>query len=372
MYRFIKCRRISVASCTAVNNIAVGSSVNYEVRIGQENGGALSGIKFFGVPALENTATDGTGKLAFSTSQIGVDANALISLIPYSTEYQFIPSKINISPNSCANNICKITAFKNGSGQGVVKWQIKNAFSEPAAGINLSGSDAYICPNNEPEITNQQGYAYFPSVVRSSCNMSDSSIFNDLMSFNAQQTGCTFTHNSQTAFQICPTENVFNAEMSMHCSTDGPLNFQISGKVFNTDGMPLKDAKIINNSLQVGMTDQNGNYSLTVDRNTYSKLEVQFQDLMFDPALTGIDKIASDFQDINFYGVAPDRTFDGGPGEPGGQCPVKSQYTISGFITTQDGDPLPGVTVYNNYIEKTVSDLSGYYSFTASPGESLW
>lgn len=360
----------STANCSAVSNLSVGSSVNYEVRVTSDNGSSVSGIKFYGITDLESSQTDSSGKLAFTTTQIGLNPNASFSLIPYGNDFQFIPSKIDFSPNSCANNICRVTAFKNGSPQGVVKWTVRNS-GQGASGVNISVEDNYVCPNTAPAVSNQAGTAYFPSIVRTSCNIADDNRFNDLMSFNASQSGCTFTHNSQQAFQICPTQSIFDAEMSMYCNGESPVQFVISGKLYSVDGFPIPNAQVLSNGLAAATSDANGFYSITVDKNTYAKVEPQVSNTLFDPALVGIDKIASDFLNTNFYAV-PAGMGGSDPSNPVDQCPVKSNYTVSGFVVNQDNSPVEGAKVYNDYVELATTNASGFYSFTVPAGESMW
>ncbi|MCO6432445.1 MAG: carboxypeptidase regulatory-like domain-containing protein, partial [Deltaproteobacteria bacterium] len=251
----------SIASCANVNDLPVGASVNYQIWVQRENGANVSGISFMGHPALENTSTNALGKIAFSTLSIGAAPNDTISLIPYGYGYQFQPARLDISPNSCPNNICKVTAFSNGAAQGVIRW---NASEEGAAksGVSIGYKDYFACSTASPIVTDAAGRAYAPAIVRTACDMADSNRGNDLSSFTANLADCTFTHDGQTPFQLCPTAAINDVFISAFCGGAVPSQRRISGVVFDRDGYPLPSAKIFNGGMQVATTDTNGRYNV--------------------------------------------------------------------------------------------------------------
>jgi hypothetical protein len=361
---------ITVANCTNVSNIAVGTNVEYEIDVLAENGSTIPDTKFYGLPALESLTTDGYGKFKFSTNQAGIAPNSRFTLVPYGNNYNFMPAQLTISPNSCPNNICKITAYYNGSSQAVVRWRVLDSLGIAAGGVEVSVKDPYSCPTSEPVVSNVNGYVYFPTKTRTSCDAADTTVFNDPFRLNAVRSGCSFTHSSQTPFQICPTQLLSDAQINMSCGSSAPEQFLISGKIYNRDGFPLSGAKIFNNGFEVGTSTQSGDYTLMVDSGSSPNLSSKYQNYVFDPAALEINKVTKDFERINFYAVAPDHLFAAPP--PAASCPTKNQYEISGFVIDEDGRPMPGVTIYNDYSEVATTNSQGIYSFMAQPGEELW
>ncbi|MCO6431896.1 MAG: hypothetical protein J5J00_13640, partial [Deltaproteobacteria bacterium] len=146
---------------------------------------------------------------------------------------------------------------------------------------------------------------------------------------------------------------------------------RISGVVFDRDGYPLPSAKIFNGGMQVATTDTNGRYNVFFNSLSTPKLIPVSADLVFDPSALSIAEIDRDYDEINFYAVAPD---PGGEVIPpvGGNCPAKERYTVSGMVFDQNGSPLPGAKIYSNGVEVAETSPFGVYSFDSEPFADMW
>lgn len=367
----------SVAGCYVVSDQPVGPSTNYTITVQGENGQPVSGVKFFGSEGfssrLSDTArtTDANGMIRFSTSQIYAGASDSIRLVPTGA-YLFSSPFLDLRPNSCAYDSCRILAVSTGHKTAAVEVTvIEGPAVKPA--VSLIGNDLYNPNKSDIQLSDKYGFAIFPVIRQAACNINNSSLLDDPSSISANFNGCEFSHNSITPFQFCAplaSERV-QAGYNANCGNNPQLRrFKIGGRVFDEEGFPISQAIILLNGSQAGSTDANGKYSIIVDEaGTYS-FKVQYNNKRFDPEVS-FAELDRDYQDVDFRAIWPIPNSRLAP--PADEiCPVKPFYKVSGTTLDRQGNPLPGVTIYNNYEPVTSSGSDGHYEFEVERLSSNW
>ncbi|MCB0310520.1 MAG: carboxypeptidase regulatory-like domain-containing protein, partial [Bdellovibrionales bacterium] len=319
---------------------------------------------------LSNRRTNAQGIFSFSTSEIGAGANDKIRLIPSGGGYQIWPREIEISPNSCPNNRCTLYSFIKGSRSAIVRYRVTEG-SEAVPGVAISHSSYWQCAGLPTRVTDSQGYAYAPALKRPTCDDSDLSHQNDLISFNPMRSGCEFSNSGATPFQFCPTSTVNAIEVAAYCSIPTAESYTINGKVIGLDGMPLAGVPVFLNGTETAVTSQLGEYSLIVSENSSPILRVEQSPKVFDPASIQFAHIGSSHSDVDFYAVAPDSGQGWLPPEQP-NCPLQQTYEVSGTVYDLNGNPFGGVDIYNNHVYVATSDSEGRYVFSSAIWESLW
>lgn len=361
------------ADCSPGPDLPASSPVTYKVIVQTDRAIGVGGVNFYGnegIMSLSTRYTDSTGKWTFSTAQVpGATSNTAFTVVPVGLGYQFQPASLVLRPNSCANNICRILAFKNGLPQGILRLKT-NQLSAALMGVQVNVTGNGKCPQTGGGVTDKEGYSYFPTLVRSACDSADSDLRNDPLTFTPSLLGCSFSHESDTPFEICPTSSLVDVLIQAQCSLPAPQGFSVSGTVYDLQGYPMPGVPILNDSFEAGVTDQQGQFSITLPQQSSAKLKALSNPLVFDPASLSIVNIFKDYGGINFIAVAPDP--DGGGLPPDEPCPVKPEYEISGAVYDLEGNPLAGAAILNNHNEETQSDLYGNYSLTVPELSDNW
>lgn len=363
------------AWCWNIQPSTVGSSVYYSLNVKNMNSTGVAGITFEGsegFSALTGRITGSSGTFSFSTSQLGIASTTAIHIVPVGN-YQFYPSELTISPNSCPGNSCDIWAIQNQTAkQGAVAWNVvQGARRDPFPGVSVGISSNPECGGFGTQYTDSKGKIYFGANVRTSCNDADSDPWNNLISLNPFAPFCEFTHNSATPFQVCPTGPNTTGEFAAVCDGSKPKVFNISGNVYDVAGAPIPGAKIQQDGFDAGQTMEDGSYAVSVAEPASPRIGVQpSSQRAFDPEVVQFADIGSSRTGVDFRVVAPSQGVK--PPDEDLVCEVKDTYTLTGTVTSEDGTRLSGAQILNNHEEVTQTDENGSFSFTVPALSSNW
>lgn len=364
-----------VTSAGATTPLAAGT---YEIRVTGPTGSGINSVQFSGSEGFSGT-TAGTGSdkgVAWvRMSALNLPLGSTIRVIPTLSGYRFEPPFLDVGPGgSCdSNQRCTVRAYQNGSTGGIARLRVLDSGNNNLGlrGVSVRQSAAWLCSTAAAAVTDKSGYAYFPSIQGTSCNDSDSNPFNNSISLNPTLSGYSFSHTSSTPFQVCATQGVQDVTFSATGSLTLPGQFAVNGKVLGTDGFPVVGAKILDNGNQVGVTDSQGLYSLSVAQGTTVRLSVDKFPLQFDPAQLDLVDLARSFSNINFAAVAPRGVDEEWPIDPS-ECPDSDRYTVAGTVYGLNGQPLAGVPVLSNQTQVATTAANGTYSFTTARASSHW
>lgn len=363
----------SIADCTESPAPPVTGPVTYTIAVKLENGQGVPNVSFYGNEGVNNLSqriSDTFGEWRVSTSSVGIPHAGSFTIVPILAGYQFSPSLLKLSPGSCPGNVCRVTAFKNGTSPALIKWRITEGVT-PVTGVTVRRPGHYHCGDGVVETSDRNGEVVFSGMVNASCNSADSTTINDRLSFNPTHPGCTFSHTSSTPFQHCPTTEVYNGVFSASCGASPPSQYTISGAVADPYGRPLSDVVINDNGIAVATTDTQGEYSIVVEANKEVRLSPSKSPYVFDPSLLSIAGVTGSRGDLFFRAVAPDP--EGGSLLPGDQnCPVQPSYTIRGVTLDHSGARLPNVEILNNHEVVGRSNAQGEYAITVDAGTDAW
>ncbi len=125
-----------------------------------------------------------------------------------------------------------------------------------------------------------------------------------------------------------------------------PLTYSISGQVLDQDGAPVADVFIGCDSGDSAVTDASGTYSLAVDEEGIYSITPSKDGYTFSPPSRTVT-VPPDAASQDFTAFA-----------------VPEEYTISGWVTEEDGSPVADVTVSTDTGETAVTDGGGALSLT--------
>ena len=354
------------ADCVDVDNtIPVGSSVNYGITVVDERGYGVNGVSFYGsegVSSLPNRTTGSNGRFTLSTSQLGKNPESRIVIVPTLPGMNFEPKILELSPNSCANNECRITAFPSANSQAVVRVQVVQG-SDAMAGALVQSSGVAACGADTRRITDSQGFVYLPVNKRSSCSNTDLTLLNDSISISGSLPRCSLTNST-----VCPIGTLTDVSLSATCRDDIVPQYTVSGRVFDLNGRPLGGAKIQNNNQDVATTDTSGRYSITVPEGNTPRLRPLSNPLTFDPSMQSLAELSAHRPELNFFAIAPRSSLSPRPKV----CSVKGSYNIEGIVSDLTGSRLANAQILNNHIEVARSGSDGKYSFAAPAWSDVW
>lgn len=363
------------ASCADSSAADPIGSVSYQIKVIDNTEAPVAGVQFEGsggISGLPSKLTDSLGRWSFNTIDVGAPAGSSFNLVPVGP-YQFEPSELSLSPNSCPQNICFIRAFKNGQQSSAMTVNISTPTGEPVSGVKVSAPALQICPRNTPRETDNAGQTLFAALRVPSCSDSDNDPNNNFVSFSPELASCTFTDNSGMPFQGCPVDALNISSFTAHCGTPPPHHYYLSGTIFNSSGRGEAGVGVLNNGIRAGFTDAYGNYALVVDAGTSNLISASVKTLPFSQYFASV---SANRAGIDFAISAP--TPAPTPISPpnGGQ---DGTTTISGRVTDAQGMPLVGVQIYDGDDEWSHKDLvaqsdsSGFYSFSVlANGDSHW
>jgi hypothetical protein len=245
-----------IANCLVVPDLPLSNSSYYTIVVQSDDGKPIQGVKFFGNQRLSSSITEANrtskidGTFSFKTSDIGAAADDLIRVVP-TGDYQFNPAVMDLKPNSCANNICRLIAIPNGQKAGVLEINVTSQ-QLPLGATRLEGRELYNPAQADIQLSDKTGLGIFPVLRQSSCNNSNSSTLDDFTTVNPSYPGCSnFSHNSSTPFEFCPGLSFERAygDYSATCGESQAIErFKISGKVLDEEGLNLPNASLILNS----------------------------------------------------------------------------------------------------------------------------
>ena len=354
------------ADCADVDTtVPVGSSVSYGITVVDERGYGVNGVAFYGsegVSSLPNRITGSSGRVTISTATLGKNPESRIVVIPTLAGMNFEPKILELSPNSCANNECRITAFPSANSQAVVRVQVMQG-SDAMAGALVQSSGPAACGADTRRITDSQGFAYLPVNKRASCSNTDLTLLNDSINVSASLPRCNLTNAT-----VCPTGTITDISLSATCRDDIIPQYTVSGRVFDLNGRPLGGAKIQNNNQDVATTDTSGRYSITVPEGNTPKLRPLSNPLTFDPSMQSLAELSAHRPELNFFAIAPRSSLSPRPKV----CSVKSSYNIEGIVSDINGVRLANAQILNNHLEVARSGSDGKYQFVAPAWSDVW
>lgn len=353
------------ANCSTRPPLGSSSPVTYQIIVQNESGTAIGGVKFSGnqgVNSLASRTTNGSGSWSVSTSQLGILPTSPITVIP-TGNYRFYPRELRLSPNSCADNICRIWAMQDGFKQGSIEWNIKDT-DQPFSGAAIEGVDQYRCGESPTKLSDRNGDAVFPALVTTSCSSGG------LLSFSPTSSGCTFSHNSTTPFQICPDNLSVKGYMTAQCGGEASDTYRISGTAVDGDGFPLAGASVLLNGTGVGSTGSQGEYSIVVNEGLSYTVQIHKTPYVFDPQSISFADIGENFSNVNFGAVLPEPSGSADP--PGAVCPVQDTYLISGSVFNDHGQPMANIEILNNFDPAARTDADGRFAFPVAAWSDNW
>lgn len=355
------------AACNSVPEQNYGSTVTYQIKVINQNGAGISNVEFkgnFGFAALSKSrrSTTGAATLTFTNVDAGVSASSPITLVPVGN-YQFYPSQLVLSPTA-PTTYFTIRAINNGTKSSAVELAVtKNGDVLP--GVSVSVPWLYGDSERQSLYSDTYGKVFFPAQQRTECSAPE-----HYLSVLPTMPGCNFSHVSTTPFQLCPDSASLQANFTATCGMSGSAQYGLSGRVFDPNGFPLSGAAIYLNNQNVGTTNVQGQYNLTLDeRQTYS-LRAQSGTITFDPASVTFVDLMRDFQNVNFQAVLPRPQTILPPRGP--LCPVKDHYTIAGTVLDSEGNRLVGAAILNNHEIVTQSDANGEFSIVVEALSDNW
>ncbi|HOZ50009.1 MAG TPA: carboxypeptidase regulatory-like domain-containing protein [Candidatus Hydrogenedentes bacterium] len=138
----------------------------------------------------------------------------------------------------------------------------------------------------------------------------------------------------------------------------------VRGRVLNTEGQPVAGARIearglSYNGSSFATTDANGRYCVDVKRDS------QVQVLATLPG--GREVVAA--QDVTVPDAAA--SCDTGGCTDVSDMTASFDACVSGFVKREDGTPFAGVTVFNSWGGRAVTDSTGYYCMDAPGGVTV-
>jgi hypothetical protein len=363
----------ATAACQPQSTATNPTNMTYSFQVKTEAGTGVPDVVFQGnngVSRLANRTTDAFGRWSFTTAQAGVPATTKFQIIP-TGGYTFYPAEIRIGGGtSCPGNLCTIWAVKDGANHGVTSWSVTQN-GTPASGVTMSSDGVYRCGESNSWVTDSYGAVYLPTLVQSACVNSDSNPFNDAIGLQPYLEGCSFTHNSETPFSLCPNSLVYSGSYGMECSNAPSGTYTLGGTVYNATGTPLSGVQILNNGLPAATTNNAGRYQIIVTQSDDHTVMALKDATSFDPESIqfksgyGVGK-----NDVDFRVVAP--VVGEAVPTPTPPCPVKDSYEISGTTYDIQGRPLRGVAIFNNDEQVALSDNDGSYRFAVDALTSSW
>jgi hypothetical protein len=359
------------ATCTPTPIKPITSSTAYEIRVITDSNTAVPGVRFYGNNGIENiinNTSDGNGKWTISTSQLGLAAQAQLTLIPVGN-FQFWPERITLKPNQ--HSVYYIWALSNGTKSAALTWDIKSTENAALAGVEVQQYNSLLCNDRVyQEISDQTGKAVFPIPAYDSCSFSQNP--ERFFTHNLSLPGITFGHESSTPFQVCSstlalTQNAFGSKIS-----DNLGSHLVSGSVRDADGFPVYGAAITVNGNTAAYSDTEGSYSVFVSGSTSPSLSAQKGDqFIFDPGLVSFQAIQRAQSSVDFTAVHPLPRIN--PGNPvDDSCNVRSTYNIAGKVIDWDGNPLSGVAISNNFYHQATSAADGSFQLPVNAFSDAW
>lgn len=368
-----------VASCFPVGDQPVGNATLYTVIVQGEDGREIQGVKFYGNETLSTAISDVDrtskvdGSFSFSTATLNTLPRTSIRVVP-TGNYQFNPPLINFTPNSCANNKCKIIAINNGQKAAALEINVTAGQSSLPA-TSLEARELYNPNKEDLQVSDIQGKAVFPALRHSNCSDYNGFRTDDYLTVHPFHPNCNnFSHNSITPFQFCPGVDLDRlvGNYSTYCGSEAVVErLTIGGKIYDEEGFALTNASILLNKSPVGNSDSQGNYNIVVDAGSTYTIEVAHGNKVFDPLLYSIADIKEDSRNTDFNAVLPVPAIAIEP-YPEKTCEVKEKYLVSGKTYDRLGSPLAGVDILSNHGYVTTSASDGSYSFEIDRLSSSW
>lgn len=336
-------------------------------------GSPVAGVSFTGnngIARLSSLITNTQGTLPIYPWQItGSSAWTPYTVVPYvfaGQNYTFSPPSKVLKPDSCPNNTCVFTASRNGTEQSAVRVRVLNAQNAPRNGVEISLSASQTCPLIQPQLTDADGYAYFPAAARLDCPAGEG-----VLSFIPSDRGCSFSSPVSPPFSVCPRAGINDVAITAVCSDPGTQAFSISGTVYGTDGYPLSNVPVIDASAStVATTDGNGRYEVGAGENQDRRISVTRDSLQFDPEYISFAKVMSDFPNVDFVAVAPVRDPRMPPVED--RCEPSESVSISGVVMDSFGNRVPSAMILDNHQFIALTADDGTYSFPVAYSTDHW
>lgn len=368
----------TTASCSPIASQPVGSSTTYTMEVRDVNGNPVPTVEFFGdsniTSKLTNRFTNTQGRWQFATSGLSTAPNdiippdATILVMPLAHNYRFLPAQMTISPGSCPGNVCRFTAWRDTTNfQSLIRITSMNN-GAPIIGTRIDTSSPYQCGRSSRAFTDKKGITYVPVVRQTACSDANASPFDDFTGINPSYPGCSFAHQSDRPFSICPAAGENTISLTATCGGQSPTRqIAVAGFVFDADGGPLADVRVVNGNSIVATTTTDGSYSFTAEERSTLNLAVTRSGQSFDPVSLQIAQLEKPFSALNFQAVIP---VSRNPPFKGDECEGGLEASVSGLVLDQQGRALAGVTIYNYDLETeeetevAVSGSDGRYSFT--------
>ncbi len=362
----------ATVACDPVAPVNPSGPQTYALEVVNDLGQKLYNIKFYGNKGfdhLASTETDWTGTLTFNTANLVpyIDEHSgPINVVP-SGAYQFYPRDLVLTPNSCPGNRCKIYAVQNGIKQSVIAVHGTDS-SNNATLRDVELSSVGQCGQGGEKATDIEGKAYYGTELVSEC-LSD---VTRLVSISPYRAGCSISNDNSHPFQFCPDKALVNADYVAYCNgQQAPRSLVVSGKAFDENSFVLGGAQIRINETPVAASDSKGNYSLMLQEGNTYKISANLSDKTFDPAYKTFLQISRSYTSLDFYAVHPFATEAGLPPK-GPQCQFAETYTLAGQVMDEVGAPLPGTTIYNNFVLVATADYVGHFAFQVPAGSDNW
>lgn len=354
------------ASCTPASLPVEGV---YQVTVQDDARRALANVEFYGSEGVESLATyktDSTGRFTLRAGSLGVPSlSQELSLIPYYSNLLFTPSLLQVPGGLCPGNRCAVTGFKSAEPQGVLIIEARQGLSPAAQGTTVRiDAAAGVCSRQLITHTDSKGRAYLPFRRAASCTDANR------IKFNVSYPGCVFSHSADTPFEVCPTTAINRVGVQASCGYPEPSASLVSGMVFDMDGEMLEGAAVLDGTRELSLSDEQGQFSVRVEKNTTVDLRVKKDDLKFDPVHRALIGLQADLAGLIFRAVGPASLQD----DPlfGRTCEEKPEYILSGAVYDEFGQRLPGVTIYNDNDIVARSDELGGYSFQVPFRSDNW
>ncbi|MBN8549817.1 MAG: hypothetical protein J0M12_10930, partial [Deltaproteobacteria bacterium] len=357
----------ATASCNSIATQPYGSTVTYQIRVLNQNGANVGNVEFVGNFGLANKPvssrmTNGAGVLTLTNVDAGVSASSPIHLVAKGN-YQFYPAEFDLIPNGPSNSYV-VRAFYNGTKTAPVELVVKKN-GDALPGVTVKAPWLYGNAEIQTQLTDTNGKVFFAAEQRTACENNQG-----LLSVMPSMSSCSFSHVSTTPFQVCPTSSSVQMEVTASCGLSAVSQYGLSGRVYDSNGFPLSGATIYLNNQNVGTTNANGQYALTVDEGQSYTLRTASASKTFDPSSVSFVELMRDFRNVNFQAVLPLPDLQAPPRSS--LCPVQNSYLISGRVVDSLGEPLAGASIFNNHVFATLTDSDGYYSIEVEALSDNW
>ncbi|MBL0745673.1 SUMF1/EgtB/PvdO family nonheme iron enzyme [Chryseolinea lacunae] len=241
------------------------------------------------------------------------------TITPRARGYIFSPASITIN-NLQADQQFDFTGTLSSSY--TVAGKITDAAGKPIAGVAIQGALS-------PTVTDENGDYTFQTYTGWSGTLTP------------LLTGYNFSPAARTV--VNQTSDIKLQDFS--ASFSGV--FLLSGKIADQNGDALA-AVLLKGFPQEVTTDGDGNYQTSVTGGWSGSVVPDLAGYVFAPAQREVTSVNADITHLDFSGA------------------YVGNYLISGIVTNNEGEPLPGVSISNGS-QSVVTNAAGQYVFTVPP-----